>query len=63
MFEKANEDDIGVILNGDRGNFSISWGFPLEYNSLLLKRLKWVLLYQELEQYRSNVVVSRLRKV
>ncbi|MGW6384302.1 lasso peptide isopeptide bond-forming cyclase [Peribacillus butanolivorans] len=63
MFEKANEEDIGVLLNGDRGNFSISWGFPLEYYSLLLKRLKWVRLYQELNQYRRNVGGSRLRKV
>ncbi|MGG0788117.1 lasso peptide isopeptide bond-forming cyclase [Peribacillus simplex] len=63
MFEKANEADIGVLLNGDRGNFSISWGFPLEYYSLLLKRLKWVRLYQELDQYRKNVGGSRLRKV
>ncbi|MEK4065676.1 lasso peptide isopeptide bond-forming cyclase [Peribacillus sp. FSL R5-0717] len=63
MFEKANEEDIGVLLNGDRGNFSISWGFPLEYYSLLLKRLKWVRLYQELDQYRINVGGSRLRKV
>ncbi|WP_336866463.1 lasso peptide isopeptide bond-forming cyclase [Peribacillus frigoritolerans] len=63
MFEKANEEDIGVLLNGDRGNFSISWGFPLEYYSLLLKRLKWVCLYQELDQYRRNVGGSRLRKV
>ncbi|WP_339200389.1 lasso peptide isopeptide bond-forming cyclase [Peribacillus sp. FSL P2-0133] len=59
MFEKANEEDIGVLLNGDRGNFSISWGFPLEYYSLLLKRLKWIRLYQELDQYRKNVGVSR----
>ncbi|MEK4537557.1 lasso peptide isopeptide bond-forming cyclase [Peribacillus sp. FSL K6-1552] len=63
MFEKANEEDIGVLLNGDRGNFSISWGFPLEYYSLLLKRLKWIRLYQELDQYRRNVGGSRLRKV
>ncbi|MFK9117573.1 lasso peptide isopeptide bond-forming cyclase [Peribacillus frigoritolerans] len=63
MFEKANENDIGVLLNGDRGNFSISWGFPLEYYSLLLKKLKWIRLYQELDQYRKNVGGSRRRQV
>ncbi|ASS96101.1 lasso peptide isopeptide bond-forming cyclase [Peribacillus simplex] len=63
MFEKAKENDIGVLLNGDRGNFSISWGFPLEYYSLLLKRLKWVCLYQELDQYRKNVGGSRRRQM
>ena len=50
MFEKAHEEDIGVLLNGDRGNFTISWGGALEYYSLLLKRLKWIRLYQELDQ-------------
>ena len=63
MFEKAHEEDIGVLLNGDRGNFTISWGLPLEYYSLLLKRLKWIRLYQELNHYRKNVGGSRLRNL
>ena len=33
IFEKAHDADVGVLLNGDRGNFSVSWGFPLEYYS------------------------------
>ncbi len=63
MFEKAHEEDIGVLLNGDRGNFSISWGFPLEYYSTLLKRLKWVCLFKELDQYSKNVGGTRLRNL
>ena len=61
MFEKAHDKDIRVLLNGDRGNFSISWGFASEYYSLLFKRLKWVQLYQELLHYRNNVGGSRSR--
>lgn len=38
IFEKAQEQDVRVLLNGDRGNFTVSWGFPLEYYSLLLKK-------------------------
>ena len=39
MFEKAHEEGIGVLLNGDRGNFTISWGSALDYYAILLKRL------------------------
>ena len=40
MFEKAHEADVGVLLNGDRGNFSVSWGFPLEYYSHPFKKIE-----------------------
>ncbi|MEM4997240.1 lasso peptide isopeptide bond-forming cyclase [Priestia sp. SB1] len=63
MFEQARKEDIGVLLNGDRGNFSISWGFALEYYTLLLKRLRWFRLYQELIHYRNKVGGSRLRNL
>ncbi|MFJ8265547.1 lasso peptide isopeptide bond-forming cyclase [Peribacillus asahii] len=63
MFEKAHMEDVGVLLNGDRGNFSVSWGFPLEYYAILLKKIKWILLLQELNQYNKNVGGSRLRKL
>ena len=25
MFEEANKERVGILLNGDRGNFTISW--------------------------------------
>ena len=40
MFEKANEEEVGVLLNGGRGNLSISWGSALDYYAILLKRIK-----------------------
>ncbi|OIK07996.1 lasso peptide isopeptide bond-forming cyclase [Bacillus sp. MUM 13] len=63
MFENAFKENIGVLLNGDRGNFSVSWGFPLEYYSILLKRLKWIRLNQELLQYQRSVGGSRKRNL
>ncbi|MFJ5621674.1 lasso peptide isopeptide bond-forming cyclase [Peribacillus loiseleuriae] len=63
MFEKAQEENVGILLNGDRGNYSISWGDTLEYYSLLLKNLKWVSLYKELDRYSKNVGGSRLRNL
>ncbi|NOU97352.1 lasso peptide isopeptide bond-forming cyclase [Paenibacillus sp. LMG 31456] len=61
IFEKANEQDIGVLLNGGRGNLSISWGSALSYYAILLKKLKWVRLYQELNQYSRHRGGDRLR--
>ncbi|MFJ7934428.1 asparagine synthase-related protein [Sporosarcina sp. NPDC096371] len=61
IFEKAQEADVGVLLNGDRGNFTVSWGSALDYYSVLLKRFKWIQLHQELLAFRNNVGGSRLR--
>ncbi|MFJ7974847.1 lasso peptide isopeptide bond-forming cyclase [Peribacillus sp. NPDC096379] len=61
IFEKAGEAGIGVLLNGDRGNFTISWGAAEDYYATLLKKLKWLRLNQELNQYCKNVGGSRLR--
>lgn len=60
MFEKAHEEDIGVLLNGDRGNFTISWGSAYDYYATLLKKLKWVRLFKELDEFRKNAGAARL---
>ena len=46
MFEKASEQGIGVLLNGDRGNLTISWGSALDYYAILLKKIKWFRLFK-----------------
>lgn len=63
IIEAAHEQGIGVLLNGDRGNFSVSWGSALDYYSTLLKRLKWIKLYRELDQFSNNVGGPRLRRL
>lgn len=63
MFEKAQEQGIGVLLSGGRGNLSISWGLALDYYSLLLKRMKWLSLMKELNGYREKVGGPRLRRI
>lgn len=63
IFEKANEEGVGVLLNGDRGNFTISWGSALDYYSILLKKVKWVRLFQELNQYSKKAGGARLRNL
>jgi asparagine synthase (glutamine-hydrolysing) len=61
MFERAQEENVGVLLNGDKGNSTISWGAALNYYAILLKRLKWLRLFQELNQYSRNSGGARLR--
>ncbi|MDW0116269.1 asparagine synthase-related protein [Sporosarcina thermotolerans] len=63
IFEKAQENGVGVLLSGGRGNFSISWGDAYEYYALLLKQLKWIRLYRELTNFNNRVGGSRKRKL
>lgn len=61
MFEEAHKKNVGVLLNGDRGNFTVSWGSALDYYSILFKQLKWPKLITELKQYSKNTGGSRYR--
>ncbi|MEH7096701.1 lasso peptide isopeptide bond-forming cyclase [Neobacillus vireti] len=61
MFEQAKERDIGILLNGGRGNLTISWGSAIDYYAVLLKKLKWIKLIKELHQYSYRVGGSKHR--
>ncbi|MDQ0256586.1 asparagine synthase (glutamine-hydrolyzing) [Evansella vedderi] len=63
MYEEANKNDLGILLNGGRGNLSVSWGSALDYYGILLKKLKLIRLYQELNQYSNKVGGARLRRL
>ncbi|WP_404452362.1 asparagine synthetase B [Virgibacillus necropolis] len=55
--EQAQQKGIRVMLNGARGNHSISWGsMKLTYNYYtdLFKRFKWSRLLSELDSYCNN---------
>src|SRR5699024_9241966 len=52
--ETASKQGIKVLLNGARGNHSISWGsMTLTFNFYadLFKRLRWIQLFNELDSY------------
>lgn len=61
ILAQASEQDVGVLLHGGNGNYSISWGPAMDYYAQLLRRLRWVRLYRELAQYGKNVRVGRSR--
>ena len=55
--EAAQKDGVKILLNGARGNHSISWGsyqLNVEYYASLFKKLKWIKLYNELDLYCKN---------
>lgn len=54
IYEKARNDGVGILLNGERGNYTISWGPALDYYATLLKRFKWIKLYKEAHKFSIN---------
>ncbi|RYL92706.1 asparagine synthetase B [Sporolactobacillus sp. THM7-4] len=61
VYECAQKEDIGVLLNGARGNFTISWGPALDYYARLLKSGRWIKLYSELGAYSRRMGAGRKR--
>ena len=55
--QAAQKDGVKILLNGARGNHSISWGsyqLTMDYYVSLFKKLKWIRLYNELDMYCKN---------
>ncbi|MEH7074912.1 asparagine synthase-related protein [Neobacillus drentensis] len=62
--EKAHQQGIKILLNGARGNYSISWGsrtLTVDYYATLLRKLKWVQLYHDLGLYCKNFKTGKSR--
>jgi asparagine synthase (glutamine-hydrolysing) len=68
IYEEAHQQGVGVLLKGSRGNYTISWGHALEYYSKLLRKMKLLRLYNEINIYSKNIgakksrVISSVRK-
>ncbi len=59
MYEEASKQDIRVLLNGQRGNWTISWGHAIDYQALLLKRLKLIRLFLEIHYFSQRLGVKK----
>lgn len=61
IYEKAHQQGIGVLLNGQRGNWTVSWGPALDYQAMLLKKMNWIRLYHELQLFSKSKGVKKSR--
>ncbi|KRE75527.1 asparagine synthase-related protein [Paenibacillus sp. Soil750] len=59
IYEKAHQQDIGVLLNGGRGNFTISWGPAMQYYASLMRKLSLVHLYDEVCKFSVKMESGR----
>lgn len=59
IYEQAQAKGIGIILSGQRGNWSISWGPALDYQAKLLREFRWLSLYRENRLYSREMNASR----
>lgn len=63
IYEKAHQQGVGVLLNGQRGNWTVSWGPAIEFQVMLLKKLRWMRLLREIHLYSSNLGVNKSRVI
>lgn len=61
IYEQAHQQGIGILLNGQRGNWTISWGHAIDYYATLLKKIKLLSLYREVNLYSKNIGVKKSR--
>lgn len=61
IYEQASKQGIGVLLNGQRGNWTISWGPALDYQAELLKRANLGQFLREIHLYSRNLGVGKSR--
>ncbi|MCA1061480.1 asparagine synthetase B [Rossellomorea aquimaris] len=51
IYEEASTQGVGVLLNGARGNWTISYGTAIDYYSRLLKKMQLIKFYKEINKY------------
>ncbi|HHW37901.1 MAG TPA: asparagine synthetase B [Bacillales bacterium] len=61
IYEEASQQGVGVLLNGQRGNWTISWGPVFDYYALLIKKMKWISLNQQMKEYMHKAGTGRRR--
>ncbi|PFN01782.1 MULTISPECIES: lasso peptide isopeptide bond-forming cyclase [Bacillus cereus group] len=61
LYEEAHQQGVGVLLSGQRGNWTVSWGPVFDYQAMLLKRLHWIRFFRELHLYSRNIGVKKSR--
>ncbi|MFP7473347.1 asparagine synthase-related protein [Niallia taxi] len=63
IFQKAQEEKLSILLSGERGNLSISWGSAFDYYLRLFKQMRWLKLNNELTQHTKRNGGSNFKKL
>ena len=61
IYEEANRSKVSLLLNGAKGNYTVSWGAAFDYYAVLFKKLKWIHLYNEIQSYHLYRGMGRKR--
>lgn len=61
IYERAQQQGMGVLLNGQRGNWTVSWGPAIEYQAMLLRQLRIISSLREINLYSKNLGVGKSR--
>jgi asparagine synthase (glutamine-hydrolysing) len=61
IYQQAHQADVGILLTGSRGNWTVSWGPALDYQASLLRRFKWFKFYNELKLYSKVLGINKSR--
>ncbi|WP_411332978.1 asparagine synthase-related protein [Metabacillus indicus] len=61
IYEQAAAQNIGILLNGQRGNWTISFGPALDHYARLLKKCSFFVLYKEIKLYSQHIGVDQMR--
>lgn len=61
IYEQAAKQGMGVLLNGQRGNWTVSWGPALDYQAKLLKRANLGSFLREVHLYSRQLGVKKSR--
>jgi len=61
VYEQAAKDNNGILLYGARGNWTISWGPALDFQATLMKKMKIIRCYKEMNQFSKNIGANKSR--
>jgi asparagine synthase (glutamine-hydrolysing) len=63
IYEEASKQKIGILLNGARGNWSISYGDAIDYYSQLIRKMNLIKFYKEINKYYIHKRTGRKRVI
>ncbi|MDQ0194097.1 asparagine synthase-related protein [Paenibacillus wynnii] len=59
IYDKASAKGVGILLSGQRGNWTISWGPALDYQARLIKQFSWVRFFWENRRYTQTTYANK----